>query len=353
MIMITGGAGFIGSNFVLKWISEEKKSVVNIDKLTSAGNLNNLSRLEHHNAHHFVKGDIRNRSLILEQLNKHKPTAIVNCAAEIQLERSSNHPEQFIQTNVVGTFELLEAALSYWKHLPREEQTRFRFLQISTDEVFGTLSPKATSFAEHNLYAPNTPYAASRAAADHLVRSYHKAHGLPTMIAHCSNVFGPYQFPKRLIPFTIVNALQGNSLQVSDDGQNTRSWMYVGDCCAALGLLLSKGTAGEAYNISESSEIHNLDLVGSICTLLDELKSDSLHKPHSSLIRLVKDRPNNEHRQTLDSAKIRNLGWRPKETFQDNLRRTVNWYLHNMPWVENIVSGEYRDWISAKYPEAS
>lgn len=353
MIMVTGGAGFIGSNFILQWIAEEKSSVVNLDKLTQAGNLNNLSQLERHNSYHFVKGDIRNRAFVLELLNKHKPKAIVHFAAETHIDRSLYHPEHFIQTNIVGTFELLEAVLSYWKHLTTDEQANFRFLHISTDEVYGSLPPQAAAFKENSLYCPCTPYASSKASSDHTVRTYHQTYGLPIIIAHSTKNFGPNQFPEKQIPSMIVNALQGKSLLIPGEGQHTRSWLYVGDHCTALRLLLAKGIPGKTYNISEESEVADIDLVKSICHILDELKDESPHKPHSKLIKFAKDKPGYDKRYALNSSKIRQLGWQPKEPFQANLRKTIQWYLHNMPWMENIVSGEYRDWITTKYPEMS
>lgn len=352
-LMVTGGAGFVGSNFILQWISEVKKNIINLDKLTHAGNLNNLSQLEHHNSYQFIKGDVRNRTLVLELLNKYKPKAIVHFAAETHVDRSIYHPEHFIQTNIVGTFELLESVLPYWKHLPPDEQANFRFLHISTDEVYGSLTPQDVPFNENSLYSPHTPYASSKASSDHIVRTYFQTYGLPVLIARSTKNYGPFQFPDKFVPSTIVNALQGNPLTIPGDGQNMRSWVYVGDLCAALRLILAKGTPGETYNISEETEFAEIDLVKTICQILDELKPDSPHKPHGSLIKFTKDKPGYDKRYALNSSKIRQLGWQPKEPLQANLRKTIQWYLHHMPWVENVVSGEYRDWITTKHPETA
>lgn len=349
MILVTGGAGFIGSNFVTQWITEEKGVVVNLDKLTHAGNLNNLTHLEHNPSHHFIKGDIRNRSLLKEILNKYQPRAIIHCAADTHLDRSVHHSESLIQTNIFGTYVLLEEALTYWKHLDAERQKQFRFVHLSTDEVFGSLLPESPPAVETTPYSPTSPYAASKASADHLVRSYYKTYGLPILIAHCSKNFGPYQFPEKLIPLTIVNALQGKPLQILGEGLNTCSWLYVGDHCHALRLVLARGTPGETYNIAGESELTTKDLVYSICHLLDELKPDSSHIPHTSLIKYVKERHGQDQRFVLDCTKIRQLGWLPKEKFEISLSKTIAWYLHNMSWIENIISGEYRDWIRTDF----
>lgn len=350
MILVTGGAGFVGSNFILQYVSEEKRKVVNLDKLTHAGNLNNLSQLEHHNSYHFIKGDIRNRPLLLNVLNQFKPIAIVHCAADTHLERSPSHPEHFIQTNVNGTSDLLETVLSYWQHLPPEEQQLFRFLHVSTEEVYGTLSPEAPPFTEYSTSSPNSPFASSKASSDVTAHSYFLNHNLPVIIARSSKNYGPYQFPDKLIPSAIVNALQGNPLTLNGDGLHKRSWLHVIDHCAALRLLLQKGSPGETYNISSDTEISDLDLHKTICQILDELKPDSTHKPHHNLIKFTKEKPGLDKRYSLNSSKLRQLGWQPKEPFPQCLRRTIHWYLHNMPWVENVVSGEYRDWITTKHP---
>ncbi|MBA3816476.1 MAG: dTDP-glucose 4,6-dehydratase [Parachlamydiaceae bacterium] len=351
MILVTGGAGFIGSNFIMQWISEEKKSILNLDKLTHAGNLNNLSQLEHHNSYLFFKGDIRNRTLVQELLNKYKPKAIVHFAAETNVNRSIYHPEHFIQTNIVGSFELLEAVISYWKHLPPTDQSDFRFLYASTNTVYGAIGPQSSPAQENDIYAPPNIFAASKTSTEHLLRTYHQSHGFPILISHCVKNYGPYEFPDHMIPSTIVNALQGNPLLIHGDGSNLRSLLHVSDHCAALRLLLNKGTPGETYNISSDREFTHLNLIQSICSLLDEFKHDSQYKPHASLIKFVKEKPGNHRRFALNSDKIRQLGWHPKESFEVNLRKTVQWYLHNMPWIENIISGEYRDWISTTHPE--
>lgn len=353
MILVTGGAGFVGSNFIMQSIAEDKKSIINLDKLTHAGNLNNLSQLERNNSYHFFKGDIRARTLVHELLNKFKPKAVVHFAAETNVDRSVYHPEHFIQTNITGTFDLLETVSSFWKHLPATEQTEFRFLHVSTDSVYGPLDPQAAPAKEHDPYAPRSIYGTSKTAADHLVRTYHSSHGLPVLISHCTKNFGSYQFPDNTIPSTIVNALQGNPLLVHGDGSNLHSLLHVSDHCAALRLLLAKGVIGETYNISSGMEISHIDLIRSICLILDELLQDTQNKPHASLIKFVKEKPGSHRRYALNSDKIRLLGWQPKESFLISLRKTVHWYLHNMSWIENIVSGEYRDWISTAYPDTA
>lgn len=350
MILVTGGAGFIGSNFVLNWIANEHTPVVNLDKLTYAGNLNNLAKLEHDTHHHFVQGDILDRALVQELLKKHKPQAIVHFAAETHVDRSIHQPDNFIQTNIVGTFTLLDEALRYWKHLDPQHQKLFKFVYISTDEVFGSLDPKALASTEDSNYEPNSPYAASKAAGDHLVRSYNKTYGLPTIITHASNNYGPYQFPEKLIPLVIVNALQGKPLPIYGDGLNVRNWIYVEDHCNAVRLIVKKGKSGESYNIGDQQEKTNLEVVKTICKILDELKPDSPYIPHESLIKFVKDRPGHDRRYALDSSKLRNeLDWKPKHNFTDNIRKTVSWYLDNLIWVENVMSGDYRDWITTHY----
>jgi dTDP-glucose 4,6-dehydratase len=352
MILVTGGAGFIGSNFVLNWLAEEKTPVVNLDKLTYAGNLNNLSQIEHHSSHHFVQGDICNRSLVRELLKKYRPRAIVHFAAESHVDRSIYHPEHFVQTNVFGTFYLLEEALFYWKHLHDGERENFRFLHISTDEVYGSISPDALPSKELSPYIPNSPYAASKASADHFVRAYFRTYGLPTITTRSSNNYGPYQFPEKLIPLMIVNALQGKHLPIYGDGLNIRNWLYVQDHCEALRLVLAKGVPGEVYNIGDKTEYTNRDVVTIICSILDELKPDSPYRPHASLIKFVKDRPGHDRRYSLNCTKIREeIGWQAKKKFAINIRKTVSWYLHNMTWIENVISGEYRDWINTHYAE--
>lgn len=350
MILVTGGAGFIGSNFILQAIAEEATPLINLDKLTYAGNLNNLASLEHNPLHRFVHGDILNRALVEDLLAKHKPKAIVHFAAETHVDRSIHHPHDFFQTNVMGTQALLDVALAYWKHLSSEEQKTFRFLNVSTDEVYGSISPKAPPATEATVYAPNSPYAASKAGADHLVRAYFHTYGLPTINTHCSNNFGPFQFPEKLLPLMIVNALQGKSLPLYGDGLNIRSWLYVADHSSALRLILKKGLPGATYNIADDEEHTNKEVVLSLCKILTELKDEPPKVPYSSLIKYVKDRPGHDRRYSLDATKLRReLGWKPSGTFLEHLRYTVQWYLHNLPWVENVISGEYRDWITTNY----
>lgn len=347
MILVTGGAGFVGSNFVLQWIAEEKGRVVNIDKLTSAGNLNNLSYLEHHNAHKFIRGDIRNRSLLHETLKKYRPIAIVNCAAETHAERSINHPDYLIQTNVVGTFDLLEETLAYWKQLDSDQQKHFRFLHLSSDEVYGLASLQSSTAQESSLLNPHHLFAASKASADQLIQTYHLTHGLPTLIARSPNNFGPYQFPDKLVPFTIINALQGNPIPIYGDGSNTRAWIHVSEHCTALRLLLKRGQPGEIYNVGEQTTLTTKTLIENICRILDETDEDS-HKPHINLVKIFKDKPHhNDTRYTLECDKLHSLGWNLKESFEESLRKTIHWYLHHMSWVENVVSGDYRAWIQA------
>lgn len=350
MILVTGGAGFIGANFVLQWIEEEKTPLVNLDKLTYAGNLNNLALLEHDPRHHFIQGDIHNRSLIEELLAKYKPRAIIHFAAETHVDRSIHHPCDFFQTNIMGTQALLDAALSYWKHLPTGEQKIFRFLNVSTDEVYGSIGSKAPPSKETSVYAPNSPYAASKAGSDYMVRAYFQTYGLPTLTTHCSNNFGPYQFPEKLLPLMIVNALQGKPLPLYGDGLNIRSWIYVADHCRALRMILERGKPGEVYNIGTREELTNKEVVLALCKFLDECKTAPLHTPYANLIKYVKDRPGHDRRYSLDSSKLcKEIGWKPSGTFHEHLRYTVQWYLRNLAWVENVISGEYRDWITTNY----
>lgn len=350
MLMVTGGAGFIGSNFVLQAVGQEREQVVNIDKLTYAGNINNLAALEHNPHHIFIHGDIGNRSLIRETLQKYKPKKIIHFAADTHVDRSIHHPESFIHHNIVSAFAFLDEVLAYWKHMPPNERAQFRFLNVSTDEVYGSLSPEAPSCIETTPFAPNSPYAASKASFDHIVRAYHKTYGLPTLSTYSPNNFGPYQFPEKLIPLILVNALQGKSLPIYGDGQQVRQWLYVGDHCEALNLTLHKGLPGSTYNIGAGTECTNLTLVKMLCKILDELRSDSPYRPHESLIKHVKDRPGHDRRYSLDGTKLQQeLHWKPKCKFEDNLRKTVSWYLDHLQWLENVISGEYRDWILAQY----
>ena len=348
MIFVTGGAGFIGSNFVLAWLATERTPVINLDKLTYAGNLSNLAELGGNPHHTFVKGDIGDRVLIAKLLKDYRPDAIVNFAAETHVDRSIHGPADFVQTNVLGTFSLLEEARTYWSSLAPAEQNRFRFLHVSTDEVYGSLTADDPAFAETTPYAPNSPYAASKAASDHFVRAYHHTYGLPTLTTNCSNNYGPLQFPEKLIPLMIVNALQGKPLPVYGDGLNVRDWLYVGDHCAAVRLVLRRGRPGETYNIGGNSERNNLEVVKSICAILDELRPDAA--PHARLIAFVKDRPGHDRRYAMNPQKIADqLGWRPAERFESGLRKTAEWYLEHMDWVENVTSGAYRNWLDLNY----
>lgn len=350
MILVTGGAGFIGANFVLQWIEDAQTPVVNLDKLTYAGNLNNLASLEHETRHHFIQGDILNKSLLEEVLAKYKPQAIVHFAAETHVDRSIYHPHDFFQTNVMGTQVLLDSALAYWKHLGRSEQNSFRFLHVSTDEVYGSIGPNEAPTKESSPYAPNSPYAASKAASDYAVRSYFHTYGLPVLTTHSSNNFGPYQFPEKLLPLMIVKALQRKPLPLYGDGLNIRSWIYVSDHCEALRLILAKGKPGETYNIADQEEHTNKEIVLDLCSILDEFKGSSSEAPFASLIKYVKDRPGHDRRYSIDASKLhKEIGWKPRKSFKENLRYTVQWYLENLQWVENVISGEYRDWITTNY----
>jgi dTDP-glucose 4,6-dehydratase len=350
MILVTGGAGFIGSNFVLDWIATERTPVVNLDKLTYAGNLANLAALEGDGRHVFVRGDINDRALVARLLREHRPRAIVHFAAESHVDRSIHGPAEFVQTNVVGTFNLLEEARAYWSSLGKPEREAFRFLHVSTDEVYGSLGPADPAFTETSPYAPNSPYAASKAASDHLARSYHHTYGLPVVTTNCSNNYGPYQFPEKLIPLMIVNALAGKPLPVYGDGGNVRDWLYVGDHCAAVREVLGRGRPGETYNIGGDAEKTNLEVVHAICAILDEMRPDPLAARHSTLITYVKDRPGHDRRYAMDAGKLRaELGWRPRERFESGLRKTVRWYLDHMDWVKSVTSGEYREWMDLNY----
>ena len=351
-IFVTGGAGFIGSNFILDWVAGEKTCVVNLDKLTYAGNLNNLSRLQCDPNHTFVQGDICDGALVGHLLREHRPRAIVHFAAESHVDRSIHGPAEFIQTNINGTFSLLEEARAYWQELPGEEKDAFRFLHVSTDEVYGSLGPDDSPFTETTPYAPNSPYSASKAASDHLVRAYHHTYGLPVLTTNCSNNYGAYQFPEKLIPLIILNALSGKPLPIYGDGQNIRDWLYAGDHCTAIRQVLKKGRLGETYNIGGWNEKTNLDVVHAVCAILDELKPAADGKPYASLITYVKDRPGHDRRYAIDARKIeRELGWKPAETFETGMRKTVRWYLEHQDWVGNVTSGEYREWVGRNYGE--
>jgi dTDP-glucose 4,6-dehydratase len=347
MILVTGGAGFIGSNFVLEWIANEGSPIVNLDKLTYAGNLDNLAALKHDARHIFVRGDINDRKLIAELLGRHRPDAIVHFAAESHVDRSIYGPGAFIETNTVGTFNLLEVVRNHWMALNENEKLCFRFVHVSTDEVYGSLETDAPPFRETSSYAPNSPYAASKAAADHWVRAYHHTYGLPTVITNCSNNYGPYQFPEKLIPLVSINALQKQPLPVYGDGANVRDWLHVSDHCAAVRLALKKGTPGAAYNIGGDTEKTNLEVVKTICRIVDELEPNVAH---SKLITFVKDRPGHDRRYAIDATKIRNeLGWKPSHDFENGLRQTVQWYAKHRDWIDSVTSGAYRDWIDLNY----
>lgn len=348
MILVTGGAGFIGANFVLDWVAIGASPIVNLDKLTYAGNLGNLASLKDDARHIFVKGDISDRNLVARLLEQHQPEAIVHFAAESHVDRSIHGPAEFVQTNVVGTFGLLEETRAYWSQLMEPAKNRFRFLHVSTDEVYGSLGREDPAFTETTPYAPNSPYAASKAGSDHLVRAYHHTYGLPTITTNCSNNYGPLQFPEKLIPLMILNATQGKPLPVYGDGLNVRDWLYVGDHCAAIRRVLQKGRVGETYNIGGNSEKTNLEVVKTVCALLDELRPDSA--PHSKLISHVKDRPGHDRRYAIDATKINTeLGWKPAERFETGLRKTVQWYFEHMDWVASVQTGEYRKWIETHY----
>ena len=351
-ILVTGGAGFIGSNFVLEWFRDPAVSaerVINLDALTYAGNPENLASLRGDELHHFVHGDICDRALLDKLLAEHRPRAIVHFAAESHVDRSIHGPGAFIKTNVEGTFTLLEAARAYWNTLAGDERAGFRFHHVSTDEVYGSLKPSDPAFAETNPYEPNSPYSASKAASDHLVRAWHHTYGLPVVTTNCSNNYGPYHFPEKLIPLMIVNALAGKPLPVYGDGQQIRDWLYVTDHCSAIRAVLARGRLGETYNIGGWNEKANIDIVRTICALLDDLQPD-VAGSYSRLITYVKDRPGHDRRYAIDARKIeRELGWRPAETFETGIRKTVGWYLANADWVQRVQSGAYRDWLQANY----
>lgn len=348
MIFVTGGAGFIGSNFVLDWLAQSDEPVINFDKLTYAGNLNNLASLRDDTRHIFVQGDICDTAQITTLFAAHKPRAIVHFAAESHVDRSIHSPGAFVSTNVNGTFGLLEAARAYWSGLPDTEKDGFRFLHVSTDEVYGTLGPDDAPFTESTAYAPNSPYSASKAASDHLVRSYHHTYGMPTLTTNCSNNYGPHHFPEKLIPLIITNARAGKALPIYGDGQQVRDWLYVGDHCAAIRRVLESGRVGEVYNVGGWNEMANLDVVHSLCDILDEL--DPKANSYRDQITYVQDRPGHDRRYAIDARKIeRELGWKPAETFETGIRKTVQWYLSNQAWVENVQSGDYLKWVEKNY----
>jgi dTDP-glucose 4,6-dehydratase len=349
-ILVTGGAGFIGSNFVLDWLAQSDEPVVNLDKLTYAGNLQNLSSLQGDARHVFVHGDIGDFARVNHLLTEHRPRAVIHFAAESHVDRSIHGPDEFIQTNIVGSFQLLEAVRAYWGGLTGDEKSGFRFLHVSTDEVYGALGKDDPAFTERHCYAPNSPYSASKAASDHLVRAYHHTYGLPVVTTHCSNNYGPYHFPEKLIPLMIVHALSGKPLPVYGDGQQIRDWLYVKDHCSALRRVLAAGRPGETYNIGGWNEKPNLEIVHTVCALLDELRPRADGKPYREQIAYVTDRPGHDRRYAIDARKIeRELGWKPAETFATGIRKTVMWYLDNQPWVADVVSGKYRDWVAKQY----
>lgn len=354
-IFVTGGTGFIGSNFVLEWLESSPDAagpLINIDCLTYAGNLKNLERVAAHPGYAFVRADICDRGRMDALLEQHQPRAILHFAAESHVDRSILGPEAFVETNVRGTFVLLEAARAYWNRLPEQDRPVFRFLHVSTDEVYGSLGAKDPAFCENTPYAPNSPYSATKAASDHLARAYFHTYGLPTIITNCSNNYGPYHFPEKLIPLMITHALEGKPLPIYGDGLNVRDWLYVGDHCAALRLVLERGRPGETYNIGGRNERSNREVVEAICEILDELRPDSPHCPHKQLIRFVKDRPGHDRRYAIDATKLeRELGWRPRETFSTGLRKTVQWYLDHPEWIEDVVSGAYRQWMEQNYQD--
>lgn len=350
MILVTGGAGFIGANFVLDWLAHHDEPVINVDKLTYAGNLENLASLQGDARHIFVQADIGDSAVIGKLLAQHQPRAVMNFAAESHVDRSIHGPEDFIQTNVVGTFRLLEAVRAYWNGLEGEAKTSFRFLHVSTDEVYGTLSLTDPAFTEENNYEPNSPYSASKAASDHLVRAWHHTYGLPVLTTNCSNNYGPLHFPEKLIPLMIVNALAGKPLPIYGDGQQIRDWLYVRDHCSAIRRVLEAGKVGETYNVGGWNEKANIDIVKTVCALLDELRPRADGKSYAEQITFVTDRPGHDRRYAIDARKLeRELGWKPAETFETGIRKTVQWYLDHPEWVANVQSGSYRDWVQKQY----
>ena len=349
-IIVTGGAGFIGSNFVLDWCRRHDETVINLDKLTYAGNLESLASLQGNARHEFVRGDIGDSALLARLLAQHQPRAIINFAAESHVDRSIHGPEDFIQTNIVGTFRLLEAARYYWNGLPSEDKARFRFLHVSTDEVYGSLDRDEPAFTELRQYEPNSPYSASKAASDHLVRAYHHTYGLPVLTTNCSNNYGPFQFPEKLIPLVIHNALAGKPLPIYGDGQQVRDWLYVEDHCSAIRRVLEAGLVGETYNVGGGSQRVNLDVVHTLCRQLDALQPRVDGKSYREQIAFVKDRPGHDRRYAIDATKIESeLGWKPAETFETGMQKTVRWYLENQQWVANVTSGAYRSWVERQY----
>lgn len=349
-ILVTGSAGFIGANFVLDWLAQSDETVINLDKLTYAGNLRNLDSVKDDPRHIFVHGDIGDDTLVPALLAQYQPRAIINFAAESHVDRSIHGPEDFIQTNIVGTFRLLESTRAYWSKLPETDKQQFRFLHVSTDEVYGSLAPTDPAFTEQNKYEPNSPYSASKAASDHLVRAYHHTYGLPVLTTNCSNNYGPYHFPEKLIPLIIHNALTGKALPIYGDGQQIRDWLYVKDHCAAIRRVLEAGQLGETYNVGGWNEKANIDVVHTLCDILDEEQPRGDGKSYREQITFVKDRPGHDRRYAIDASRLeRELGWKPAETFETGIRKTVLWYLDNQDWVQNVTSGAYRDWVGQQY----
>jgi dTDP-glucose 4,6-dehydratase len=350
MILVTGGAGFIGANYVLDWLRQSDEAIINLDKLTYAGNLESLASLQGNIRHTFIRGDIGDANVVASLLNEHNPRAIINFAAESHVDRSIHGPEDFIQTNIVGTFRLLEAVRAYWSGLNNETKQSFRFLHVSTDEVYGSLDKGEPAFSETRRYEPNSPYSASKAASDHLVRAYHHTYGLPMLTTNCSNNYGPYHFPEKLVPLMIVNALAGKPLPVYGDGQQIRDWLYVKDHCSAIRRVLEAGRVGEVYNIGGCNEKPNIEIVHTVCALLDELRPRTDGRSYREQIAYVTDRPGHDRRYAIDASKIEcELGWTPAETFETGIRKTVQWYLDNQSWVSNVQSGAYRTWVEKNY----
>ncbi len=350
-ILVTGGAGFIGSNFILDWLKNNNDTVINLDALTYSGNLNNLKSLDGDPRHVFIKGDIADKSLVAGLLQKYRPFAVINFAAESHVDRSILNPEAFVETNIVGTYRLLESTLRYWEKLECSEKDVFRFLHVSTDEVYGSLKPDDPLFTETKQYEPNSPYSASKAASDHFVRAWHHTYGLPVLTTNCSNNYGPYQFPEKLIPLIITNALAWKPLPVYGDGMNIRDWLYVSDHCEAIRTVISRGRVGQTYNIGGMNEMTNLQIVHCICEILNELTPSSRGK-YEELITFVKDRPGHDRRYAIDIQKITSeLEWLPQETFQTGIRKTIVWYLQNQAWIKDVTSGVYREWIEKNYQD--
>jgi dTDP-glucose 4,6-dehydratase len=353
LILVTGGAGFIGANFVLDWLAQCDEPVLNLDMLTYAGNLESLASLEGDSRHRFVRGDIGDGALVASLLKEHRPRAVVNFAAESHVDRSIHGPGEFIQTNVVGTFRLLDAVLGYFREIAEPERAAFRFLHVSTDEVYGSLGANEPAFVETRRYEPNSPYSASKAASDHLVRAWHHTYGLPVLTTNCSNNYGPYQFPEKLIPLMIHNALAGKPLPVYGDGRNVRDWLHVTDHCTAIRAVLERGTVGETYNVGGCNEKTNLEVVHRLCETLDRLQPRATGS-YADLVTFVKDRPGHDRRYAIDATKIeRELGWRPAETFESGLAKTIAWYLANQRWTERVTSGAYRDWVARNYGDGA